>query len=112
MTTHFMRLDDGPFVMIASGTKTVECRLYDEKRQRVVLGDRVTFTNTSDNSRTATVRVIGLLRYRTFADMLTHNNPVKFGSRDIASLTQVLNKYYSLDEQSRHGVLGIEFELE
>ena len=30
---HEMRLHDGPFKLIVAGTKTIEMRLYDEKRQ-------------------------------------------------------------------------------
>lgn len=111
MTTHPMKLNDAPFAQIAGGAKTVECRLFDEKRQQVQLGDTITFTNTSDENKTITVKVVGLLRYATFADMFARNDPAKFGGYDAASLTSALLKYYSLEEQSRFGVLGIEFEL-
>lgn len=107
-----MKLNDEPFGLITSGAKTVECRLFDEKRQRVQLGDTITFTNTSDENKTVTVKVVGLLRYATFGDMFARNDPAKFGGHDAASLTLALQQYYSLEEQARYGVLGIEFELE
>ena len=32
---HIMRLNNGPFESIKSGTKTIELRLNDEKRKRI-----------------------------------------------------------------------------
>lgn len=112
MTTHSMKLNDGPFAMIASGQKTVECRLFDEKRRQVALGDTIVFTNATDETKTVTVKVVGLLRYATFEGMFARNDPARFGGRDVAGLSAALQTYYSLEEQTRYGVLGIEFELE
>ena len=40
---HEMRLHDTPFKMIQAGTKTIELRLYDEKRQQIQVGDEIEF---------------------------------------------------------------------
>ena len=85
MTTHQLKLATEPFEAIVSGKKTIESRLYDEKRQKIQLGDEVTFTNRENTSQTVTVRVVGLLRYQTFHDLFIHNNPAKFGSVNISS---------------------------
>lgn len=42
---HKMRLYDQPFQLMLAGTKTVEIRLNDEKRQAVQNGDIIVFTN-------------------------------------------------------------------
>ena len=38
---HKMKLNENPFERIKNGTKTVEFRLYDEKRQQVKIGDKI-----------------------------------------------------------------------
>jgi ASC-1-like (ASCH) protein len=42
---HEMRLHDGPFKLIKAGSKTIELRLYDEKRQEIKVGDEIEFTS-------------------------------------------------------------------
>jgi len=106
-----MKLNAGPFLMIARGEKTIESRLYDEKRQKVAPGDDIIFTLTNDTTQTLTVRAVGLLRYATFEDMFTHNDPKKFGGSSATELTAALKKYYSQEAQTENGVLAIEFEL-
>lgn len=106
-----MKLQALPFGMIKDGTKTVECRLYDEKRQTIAIGDEIVFSHMDDPEQTIKVEVKGLLRYATFADMFEANEPHRFGGTDAAGLTESLLEYYSLDQQREHGVLGIDVKL-
>ena len=57
-----------PFEQIVSGAKTIELRLYDEKRQAVSEGDTIIFTNLADNHQ-VTVRVIKLHIFDTFIEL-------------------------------------------
>ena len=41
---HKMRLQDLPFDSIASGSKTIEIRLNDDKRKLVRIGDQIEFS--------------------------------------------------------------------
>ena len=41
---HKMKLNESPFERIKNGTKTIEFRLYDEKRQQVKVGDQIEFS--------------------------------------------------------------------
>ena len=111
MTTHQLKLATEPFDAIVSGKKTIESRLYDEKRQKIQLGDEVTFTNRENTSQTVTVRVVGLLRYQTFHDLFIHNNPAKFGGESVKWLEKQIGEFYSLSDQLENGVIGIEFEI-
>ena len=83
MTTHQLKLATEPFNAITSGNKTIESRLYDEKRQKIQLGDEIVFTNRDNPSQTTAVKVAGLLRYATFHDLFSHNDPQKFGGESI-----------------------------
>ena len=111
MTTHQLRLATEPFDAIVSGNKTIESRLYDEKRQKIQIGDQIIFTNRDDPSQTATVKVIGLLRYATFHDLFSHNDPHKFGGESVEWLENQINEFYSLHDQKQNRIIGIEFEL-
>lgn len=111
MTTHQLKLATEPFNAIVSGNKTIESRLYDEKRQKIQIGDQVIFTNRDNPSQTVTVKVVGLLRYATFRDLFSHNNPRKFGGESVEWLENQIGEFYSLDDQLEDGVVGIEFEI-
>ena len=111
MTTHQLTLATEPFNAITSSNKTIESRLYDEKRQKIQIGDQIIFTNRDNPSQTATTEVVGLLRYATFHDLFLHNDPQKFGGESVEWLENQMNGFYPLDKQLQNGVIGIEFIL-
>jgi hypothetical protein len=111
MITHQLKLATEPFDAIVSGEKTIESRLYDEKRQKIQLGDEIVFTNRDKPGQTATVKVVGLLRYATFHDLFSHNNPRRFGGESVEWLEEQIGEFYSLDDQLEDGVVGIEFKM-
>ena len=111
MITHQLKLATEPFNAITSGNKTIESRLYDEKRQKIQLGDEIVFTNRDNPSQTTTVKVVGLLRYATFHDLFSHNNLRKFGGESIEWLENQISEFYSVEDQRLYGVVGIEFIL-
>lgn len=111
MTIHNLHLASVPFGKIATGAKTIESRLYDEKRQTIHLGDTIIFTNRDDSDQTISVKVIGLLLYETFHDLFSYNNPAKFGGESVEWLENQISEFYFLEDQKENGVIGIEFEL-
>jgi len=111
MTTHQLKLATEPFNAIISGDKTIESRLYDTKRQKIQIGDRIIFTNRDNSEQTAIAEVVGLLRYATFRDLFSHNNPRKFGGDNVEWLENQISEFYSLSDQLENGVIGIEFEI-
>ena len=111
MNTHRLQLATTPFNAIVSGQKTVESRLYDEKRQLIQIGDTIEFINREAPDQTVSVKVIGLLRYETFHDLFIHNDPAKFGGESVEWLENQINEFYSIEDQRQSGVIGIEFEL-
>ena len=48
---HRMKLWHDPFMKILEGTKTVEMRLFDEKRSAVSAGGTIVFEDRSDGAR-------------------------------------------------------------
>lgn len=111
MTTHQLKLATEPFNAIISGNKTIESRLYDTKRQKIQIGDRIIFTNRDNSEQTVTTEVVGLLRYATFRDLFSHNNPRKFGGDNVEWLENQISEFYSIEDQKIYGVIGIEFKV-
>lgn len=106
-----MKLNPVPFDMIKDGRKTCEARLYDEKRQKIDLGDRIVFNRLDGNTETLEVVVVGLLRYGTFGDMFAHVGAERFGGKTAEGLADAMLSYYSQQEQDDHGVLGIDMAI-
>lgn len=111
MTTHQLKLATEPFNAIISGNKTIESRLYDAKRQKIQIGDRIIFTNRDNSEQTIATEVVGLLRYATFRDLFSHNNPRKFGGDNVEWLENQISEFYSIEDQKIYGVIGIEFKV-
>ncbi len=111
MTTHQLKLATEPFNAIISGNKTIESRLYDTKRQKIQIGDRIIFTNRDNSEQTIATEVVGLLRYATFRDLFSHNNPRKFGGDNVEWLENQISEFYSIEDQKIYGVIGIEFKV-
>jgi ASC-1-like (ASCH) protein len=106
-----MKLKAEPFEAIKTGCKDIELRLNDEKRQQLKLGDTITFSKLPENSEIVQAKIVGLLRYATFADLAEDFAPERMGGSNKASIIEGMTKYYSKEEQENYSVLGIKLEL-
>lgn len=108
---HVMRLHDEPFKLIKAGTKTIELRLYDEKRQQIQVGDEITFTNRA-TGEVQNVKVIAMHIYSSFSDLYRDYDKISLGN-DIneEANPEDMELYYSKEEQEKYGVVGIEMKL-
>ena len=110
MKKHSMKLNPEPFKMIQDGIKTIELRLYDEKRKRISVGEVITFTNTADLKENLCVKVIDLYIFDSFVELYKSLPLLECGYTDaninIASPYD-MEKYYSKEEQQKYGVVGI-----
>ena len=68
---HEMRLHPEPFNLIKKGTKTIEMRLYDEKRKQIKEGDIITFTNRETGEKIDT-KVLKLHIYPSFEELYNY----------------------------------------
>lgn len=107
---HKMKLKTEPFRKISDGTKTVELRLNDEKRQQVRAGDCIEFTLIGSPDEKITVEVTALHHFRSFQELYTAIPKEKMGYRpEEFPDPNHMDNYYSKEKQSQYGVLGIEF---
>lgn len=111
MLQHNLCLAEMPFKAILSGHKTIESRLFDAKRKQIQLGDTLQFQHKSNASQIINAKVIGLLRYQSFEELFSHNDPTKFGGPNTIWLLTQIRQFYSAEDEQKYGVIGIEFEL-
>ena len=105
-----MKLNDGPFGLIKGGTKTIELRLNDEKRQLLKVGDYIEFTNRITLEKML-VLIEDLYHYSSFEELYKHFNKVSLGyGEDEEASYKDMEKYYSKEEQDKYGVLGIKIK--
>lgn len=108
---HEMKLNNEPFTNIKNGTKTIELRLNDEKRQLLKVKDLIEFTNRTTLEKIL-VEIVNLHHYLTFEELYKHFDKVSMGYReDEEAKPEDMEEYYSKEEQEKYGVLGIEIKL-
>lgn len=114
MKEHIMNLTPSPLKKIRDGKKTIELRLYDEKRKNISVGDTIIFINTEDPHDTLAVIVKELFVFGSFAELYDNLPLLKCGytedNVDKASPDD-MEKFYPKERQSLYGVVGIEIEL-
>ncbi len=115
MALHHMKLNPEPYRKIRQGKKTIELRLYDEKRRKLEIGDIIEFVNIENEEFSVKARVLALHIFSSFKE-LYENLPLDKcgyteGNIDAASYKD-MEKFYSLKEQDKYGVIGIELEVE
>lgn len=109
---HYMKLKQAPFTKINNGSKTVELRLNDEKRQRVKVGDFIEFSLLDDPREKIQTRVTALHHFASFKELYTSIAKEKIGysSSDTPDPNH-MDEYYPKEKQERYGVLGIELRM-
>lgn len=101
-----MKLRPDPFNRICSGEKTIEYRLYDEKRSLLNKGDYIRFTAIADEERTVLVEIVDLFTAPSFIAL--EQKLLKIGLLDKGSFSPTgMRKYYSVEDEEKYGVTGI-----
>lgn len=107
--THILKLQPKFFDFIKDGTKRIELRLFDEKRQQININDIIEFKREPEQIDSLKVKVIGLLKYRSFEDLF-EDFPIEIladNSMTKNELLNVLEEFYTPEKQEKYGVLGI-----
>jgi ASC-1-like (ASCH) protein len=116
MKRHELRLHPAPFEKIKAGSKTIEMRLWDEKRQQMRVGDNLVFYKRPEEVETLTCTIVALHRFASFKAMC-EALPVERMGYEGASLAAWqthgdpgMAAFYSAQDEARYGVVGIEVE--
>ena len=108
--THNMKLWRDAFYHIADGSKTIELRLNDEKRQQISIDDTIVF-NCTQNKDIITAKVKALHKFADFKELYEQLPLDKCGySKDELGTAHYtdMEQYYSKEQITKYGALGIE----
>ena len=108
---HQMMLHPAPFDLIKNGRKTVEMRLFDERRRTIQIGDEIEFESRENGEKVLT-RVVNLEKFKDFYELYASYGKVEIGYRENeAAHPDDMSQYYSKEDIDRFGTLAITIEL-
>lgn len=112
---HTFNLRAEPFDAVRFGYKTIELRLYDEKRRRINVGDEIEFIHNDDSYMRITKTVAALHVFDSFEELYDSLPLLKcgytpFDLRDAKA--EDMESYYPAPLQKKNKVVGIEFKEE
>ncbi|MDR0726574.1 MAG: hypothetical protein LBF37_00760 [Rickettsiales bacterium] len=106
---HEMKLfSDLAFNQIASGNKTVELRLRDEKCSLLNIGDQILFKMA--DGRSVLTEVTGLCHFTNFLELFQTIPPVLSGfeiNDSVGYAADWMYSIYTADDIEKYGALGI-----
>jgi len=108
-----MKLAEKPFRAIKEGRKTIEMRLYDEKRKHLSAGDIIEFINLDNPDERVQTTVLAIHIYSSFAELYTNFSKREMGyDDDEVADPKDMEKYFSPEKQKKYpAVVGIEISL-
>ncbi len=107
---HKMHLKSDPFEKIKMGIKTIELRVFDEKRQKLKIFDDIIFKCDDTNEELGTT-IVGLYIFPNFESLYAKLPLLKCGytEENIAEASaEDMKKYYPDDILNEYNVIGIE----
>ncbi len=106
-----MNLHNAPFEKIKSGTKTVEMRLFDERRKNIKVGDAILFTNNTTGEQLC-VQVTKIEVFVNFEELYANYDKISIGyeSSEVANPADML-LYYTCEQIATYGVVAIGIKI-
>ena len=108
---HKMSVQEKYFNLLKSGRKTIELRLFDEKRQKIKIGDIIEFSNAANAKDTFFAQVINLHKAPDFISLCSKISIRKIGFSSQDELLKTLEEFYPSQRQKEFGVIGIEIQI-
>ena len=112
---HTMAMFEDSFEKVKNGSKTLEVRVFDDKRRIIKTGDTITLYNLSDVDMTITVQVMNRTRFDTFRQAYAGEKNMRvFGGEvtDTAeSMTERSYHLFSKDDEIKYGVVVFNIEV-
>lgn len=103
-----MKVQTKYYQLLKRGIKTIELRLFDEKRQQIKVGDEIQFSDLSNSNDTFKAVVLQLHHANSFGELCQIIPLYKTGFSKTDELLTCLQEFYPPEKQQKYGVLGIE----
>lgn len=108
---HKLNVQEKYYNLLKSEEKSVELRLFDDKRKLIEVGNIIVFCNNSNKDDTFEAEVTELYSAKNFDSLCNIITPKQAGFSTKKELLEVLEEFYTVDKQRKYGVLGIEIKL-
>lgn len=123
--TFTMHLNGKMFDAVKAGTKTIEVRLFDEKRKLIDIDDYIEFSRMGGGDERIKKRVADLFLEETFEELFESSTfdengdwvrqftPEQFGSPKGCTTEEFVDgmyQIYSKDDEEKYGVIGFLLE--
>lgn len=107
-----MHLPAKTIELIRNGEKKIEARLFDEKRQKLSLGDEIEILDLDTKEHALTVVVEALLIYNNFQQLYADFDASLFGGEgwSVEKLVDNIYQFYDPAEEKEYGVVGIKIQ--
>lgn len=109
-----VHLDEDVFEVVKEGIKNIEVRVNDEKRRKLGVGDKLIFLKRP-LEKEIIKSVVKKMEYYDSFDELVRNYDMSrlyLASYSKDEFLKLLERFYSVDEQNKYGVVAIFFEKE
>lgn len=106
-----MTVKEPYFNLLNQGLKTIELRLFDEKRKKINPGDEIEFSCVENPKKMFKVKVVGLYMSDTFENLCKLFEPIQAGFLTESQLLDTLDEIYPLEKQKQYNVLGIKVKV-
>lgn len=98
------------FEMIKSGKKDIELRAYDDKRQKVNIGDNFLLFDAENPAEYIICRVLNMHVAPNFAELFNKIDIRRSGFHNMDELMNTITKFVPALAPSRHQIVGMEIE--
>lgn len=102
------------FDIVKNGKKDIEVRLNDEKRRCLNVGDTLIFLRRPDDLEEIKAKVVDLNYYDNFDELINHYDMERLYLSNYSKedYLKEMERFYTLDEQKKYGVVAIVFSKE
>lgn len=102
------------FDIVKNGKKDIEVRLNDEKRRGLNVGDTLIFLKRPDDLEEIKAKVVDLNYYDNFDELVNHYDMERLYLSNYSKedYLKEMERFYTLDEQKKYGVVAIVFSKE
>lgn len=107
-----MGLAEPDFQKVLAGTKTLELRLINKKRNLIKIGDYICFKSRGSTPQLVTCEVLSIHIGATFFELFsTQLNPKHAGFESISSTIKNIRRFYSEADENIAGVICFGIKL-
>jgi ASC-1-like (ASCH) protein len=100
------------FDKMKAGQKIYEVRLYDEKRQKICVGDTIIFKKMPDLIDGVVTKVMDVKRFETFEQMAQTLSieSLGFDKKNASQVSRFYRSIYGKEDEKKYGVVVFKLE--